>query len=162
MPDVHDPATRSRNMAAVRRTDTKPELFVRHALHGLGLRFRLHVGGLPGRPDIVLPRHRVVVFVNGCFFHGHGCNLFKWPKSNEDFWREKINRNVERDRLAVAQLQADGWRVATVWECALKGKAKLDGQAAMQSLAQWILEGGDTIVIRGGEDWSHHLSNSQA
>lgn len=154
MPDVHDLATRSRNMAAIRSKDTVPEMTIRRGLHAKGLRFRVHVDGLPGRPDIVLPRHRVVIFVHGCFFHGHGCHLFKWPKTNEAFWREKINRNVERDGQAIRQLQSDHWRVATVWECALKGKAKLDGQAAIQSLAHWVREGGDTIVIRSAEVWS--------
>lgn len=159
MADVHDPATRSRNMAAIRGADTRPELAVRRGLHANGLRFRLHAKELPGRPDIVLPRHHAVVFVHGCFFHGHDCHLFKWPTTNEAFWREKIGRNIERDCQAVHRLEAEGWRVATVWECALKGKAKLGGQAVTQSLAQWVREGGNSIVIRGSEVWSQR-SNS--
>lgn len=147
-------------MAAIRGANTRPELFVRRALHAMGLRFRLHVAKLAGRPDIVFPRHHAAVFVHGCFFHGHDCHLFRWPTTNEAFWREKIGRNVKRDRQVIELLKADGWRVATVWECALKGKAKLDGQAAMQTLAQWVREGGDSIVIRGGEVWSQRLNNS--
>ena len=147
-------------MAAIRGKDTRLEMAVRRGLHAEGLRFRLHVNGLPGRPDLVLPRHRAVVFVHGCFFHGHGCHRFKWPKANMVFWRDKISRNVERDHAVVRALQADGWRVATVWECALKGKAKLDGQAALQALAQWVREGGQTIVIRGSEVWSPLSNNS--
>ena len=112
--DVHDRQTRSRNMAAIRGADTKPELIIRRGLHARGFRYSLHNRKLPGRPDLVLPKYRAVIFINGCFWHGHGCPLFKWPKSREDFWREKINGNVERDGKNLQRLSAAGWRIATV------------------------------------------------
>ena len=154
MADVHDEATRSRNMAAIRAGNTKPELYVRSALHALGVRFRLHRKDLPGKPDIVLPRYRAVVFVNGCFWHRHDCDLFKWPAKNEEFWRQKLAVNVKRDEAARAELRSRGWRIAEVWECALKGKNRLDGQEAMQSLATWIRSGGESMVLRGKGNWS--------
>jgi DNA mismatch endonuclease, patch repair protein len=117
MADVHDRATRSRNMAAVRSKNTKPEITVRRALFREGLRFRLHARELPGRPDLVLPRHRSVVFVHGCFFHAHTCRFFKWPSSNAAFWRTKIEGNRARDHKNASQLKKMGWRVFTVWEC---------------------------------------------
>ena len=98
--DVHDKATRSRNMAAIRGSDTKPEMMIRRGLHARGFRFRLHDRKLPGRPDLIFPRHRAVLFVHGCFWHGHGCHLFKWPSTREDFWRQKIGANVARDETS--------------------------------------------------------------
>lgn len=149
MADVHDPATRRRNMAAIRGTDTKPELRIRRALHAAGLRFRLHVRDLPGRPDIVLPRYRAVVFINGCFWHHHDCHLFKWPATREDFWREKIGRNVENDVKAIEALRSAGWRVAIVWECALKGRTRLEEGEAVRMLISWIRSDEEIITIRG-------------
>lgn len=139
-------------MAAVRSRDTKPELIVRKHLHAAGLRFRLNVKELPGKPDLLFPKHHVALFVNGCFFHGHDCHLFKWPKDNAEFWRKKIERNRERDREVIERLSELDWRVATVWECALKGKARLDRQKTMRSLAEWIRLGGKSLVIRGIQD----------
>jgi DNA mismatch endonuclease (patch repair protein) len=152
MADVHDTVTRSRNMAAIKSGNTKPELFVRKALHAMGLRFRLHRSDLPGKPDIVLPRHHVAIFVHGCFWHLHDCHLFKWPEKNEEFWRRKLAINVARDEAAMAELRARGWRIALVWECALKGKNRLDGNDAMGSLAKWICAGGDHFVLRSREN----------
>lgn len=107
-------------MAAVRGRDTKPEVAVRRALHAAGYRFRLHRRDLPGRPDIVLPCHRLAVFVHGCFWHGHDCRRGRRPSSNTGFWHAKLARNVERDRAAVEALTAAGWTVETVWECSLE------------------------------------------
>lgn len=137
-------------MAAIKGTDTKPELQIRRALHAAGFRYRLHVQGLPGKPDLVLPRFRAVIFVNGCFWHQHDCHLFKWPATREEFWRAKIGRNVENDAQAIAALEASGWRIATVWECALKGKTRLEFPAAMQRLIAWIESNETAITIRGG------------
>ena len=109
-------------MSRIRGKDTKPEMLIRRGLHGRGLRYRLHGTGIPGKPDMVFPKYRTVVFVHGCFWHGHGCSLFKWPKTRAAFWQTKINRNMERDQEALAALRADGWRALVVWECALKGK----------------------------------------
>lgn len=149
MADVHDVATRSRNMAAIRGANTKPELQVRRALHALGLRFRLHAKELPGRPDLVFPRDKAVIFVHGCFWHGHDCHLFKMPATRQDFWADKIGRNTANDKKAAAVLQADGWRVGVVWECALKGRTKLDFAETMQALAMWVRSAEPSITLRG-------------
>lgn len=137
-------------MAAIRGSHTRPELLVRRALHAAGLRYRLHAKDLPGKPDLVFPRHRAVVFVNGCFWHQHDCHLFRWPATREEFWRAKIGRNVENDAKAIGYLRDAGWRVATVWECALKGRTKLDGSEAMHRLAAWVRSDVETMTIRGG------------
>lgn len=108
MADVVDSATRSRMMSGIRGRNTKPEIMIRSLLHHHGFRFRLHVRDLPGKPDIVLPRHHAVIFVHGCFWHGHDCPLFKWPGTRADFWREKIGRNQSNDNLAREALLAGG------------------------------------------------------
>ncbi|MDC8753831.1 DNA mismatch endonuclease Vsr [Erythrobacter sp. sf7] len=150
MTDVHDPATRSRNMAAVKARDTKPELMIRKALHAAGLRYRLNVRDLPGKPDVVLPRYRAVVLVRGCFWHRHECDLFRRPESRTEFWREKLNANAARDAKAAVALEMAGWRQAVIWECALKGRKKRDFQDTMQRLIAWIRSDEQAITI-GGE-----------
>lgn len=120
MADVYDTATRSRVMAAVRSKDTAPEVAVRQALHAAGYRFRLHRRDLPGSPDIVLPKHRVAVFVHGCFWHGHGCRRDKRPATNTSYWAAKRTRNTARDRRSQRALRADRWSVAVVWTCRLE------------------------------------------
>ena len=116
--DTVDAATRSRIMRAVPRSNTAPELLVRQALHRLGLRYRLHVRGLPGSPDIVFPGPRVAVFVHGCYWHRHdGCRLATTPKSNADFWQGKFRDNLSRDGRVVEQLEGDGWAVIVAWQC---------------------------------------------
>ena len=125
MADVHDKATRSRNMSAIKGKDTKPEVWLRKELFSRGFRYRLHRKDLPGKPDIVLPRFKTVIFVNGCFWHGHeGCRYFKIPSSNTDFWREKLERNKARDQKNYGRLRSEGWRVVTVWECQIKEMRK--------------------------------------
>ncbi|WP_343671578.1 very short patch repair endonuclease [Paraburkholderia heleia] len=123
--DKVTPHQRSRNMAAVGFRDTKPELVVRHALHSMGLRFRLHQTSLPGSPDIVLKRHRTVILVHGCFWHGHSCPRGRPPATRLDFWLPKLERNRVRDRRQARQLRGLGWRVLTVWECQTKDPLKL-------------------------------------
>ena len=135
-------------MAAIRATDTKPELLVRRALHARGFRYRLHVRTLSGKPDLVFPRHKAVVFVHGCFWHGHECSLFRWPGTREAFWRDKIGRNRQRDAYACNWLRAKGWRIAIVWECALKGKNRLPFAETIDSLARWISSDGNELHIR--------------
>ena len=130
MADTLTKAERSALMAKIRGTNTKPEVLVRSALHRAGLRFRLHAGALPGRPDIVLAKHRTAIFVHGCFWHRHGCRLSSEPSSRRAFWREKFARNVERDRRTAAALRRAGWRVLTVWECALRGNARREASIA--------------------------------
>lgn len=117
--DVFDSATRSRVMSRIRSKDTAPELRVRRALWHAGYRYRLHVADLPGRPDIVLGKHHMAIFVHGCFWHGHGCRRFHWPRTNAAYWRAKIERNMERDRQARERLALLGWDVRTVWTCEL-------------------------------------------
>jgi DNA mismatch endonuclease (patch repair protein) len=136
-------------MAAIRGSHTKPELIVRKALHAAGLRYRLHVRGLPGTPDMVFSKHQAVVFINGCFWHLHDCHLFKWPSTRTDFWEKKLHRNAANDEAAIKALRSDGWRIAIVWECALKGKTRLDQTEAMQLLVDWIKSSVEMLVIEG-------------
>lgn len=115
--------TRSANMSAIRSKDTKPELKVRRAAHAMGLRFRLHRRDLPGNPDLVFPRHRIALFVHGCFWHGHGCKRGgSGPKSNTSYWAPKIERTQKRDAAAREALEARGWRVVVLWECELSNE----------------------------------------
>lgn len=121
MADVHTPEQRSRNMSAIHSKNTKPEEVVRKYLFGQGFRYRKNDSRYPGKPDIVLPKYKTVIFVNGCFWHAHkGCKYFVWPKNNAEFWKNKISGNVERDRRNIESLIASGWRVIIVWECELK------------------------------------------
>lgn len=126
------------NMSRIRGRDTKPEFVIRRLLHGLGFRYRLHQGDLPGRPDLVLLKWKAVVFINGCFWHGHGCSLFKWPATREEFWRTKIGRNVERDAEVRQKLGELGWRVADVWECSLKGPGRLPPEELTARLSTFL------------------------
>ena len=148
MVDIVDRATRSRMMSGIRAKDTKPEMLIRKMLHGEGFRFRLHVRELPGKPDIVLPRYRAVIFVHGCFWHGHDCPLFKVPATRRDFWLDKINRNRINDLKAVTLLTETGWRVASVWECSIRQKS-CDREMIIHCLTEWI-KGQDLLLdIRG-------------
>ena len=137
MTDIVDSQTRSRMMAGIRGKDTKPELALRRALHAAGLRYRLHVAGLPGRPDIVLPRFRAVIFVHGCFWHRHpGCRHATTPSTRVDFWSAKFAANTARDAATRHALSQAGWRVATVWECALRSER--DVIAAADAVMEWL------------------------
>ena len=149
MADVVDRATRSRMMSGIRGKNTKPELLIRKALHAEGLRFRLHRKDLPGRPDIVLPRYRAVVFVHGCFWHRHDCKLFRLPSSNTAFWDAKLQQNQLVDESTVAKLLAEGWRVAIVWECAIRGNGQEAPLLVGQNLARWLRENGSRLDLRG-------------
>lgn len=145
--DVVDSVTRSRMMSGIRGKDTKPELLVRKALHGMGFRYRLHDTRLPGRPDIVLPRYKAVVLIHGCFWHGHDCRFFKLPSTRSEFWHKKIARNRANDLSHLEELKELGWREATVWECALRKPPDID--ATVDSLAQWLRGSSPAIEIRG-------------
>ena len=148
MADVVSPEVRSRMMSGIRGKDTKPEWLVRRALHARGFRYRLHARGLAGRPDLVLPRYRAVVFVHGCFWHGHDCRYFRLPGTRTEFWQGKITRNRSNDVRNRASLLEAGWRVAVVWECVLRG-AGHDVDAVADTLATW-LRGEETMLeIRG-------------
>jgi DNA mismatch endonuclease, patch repair protein len=123
MVDIVNTSTRSRIMASIRGTNTKPEMVLRRLLHASGLRYRLHARNLPGKPDIVFPRRKAVVFVHGCFWHRHsGCHWCTTPAANSGFWSKKFAENVKRDQRCVEELLELDWRVGTVWECALRGE----------------------------------------
>ena len=123
--DVLTPSQRSFNMSRIRGRDTKPEILLRRGLHALGFRFRLHRADLPGRPDIVLPSKKAVIFVHGCFWHGHNCPMCRLPATRSEFWQAKIEGNQVRDQTAMKELTSAGWRILVVWECALRGPARL-------------------------------------
>ncbi len=130
MVDVVDKATRSRMMSGIKGKDTKPELLVRAYLHRRGLRFRLHVKGLPGKPDLVFPKYKAVVFVHGCFWHRHnGCKYATTPQTRSEFWEHKLEENVNRDSYQIAALKELGWRVFVIWECELQ-----EGSSRLESL----------------------------
>ena len=120
MADNKTPAERSENMSRIRSTNTKPEEIVRKYLFSHGFRYRKNDKRYPGKPDIVLPKYRTVIFVNGCFWHMHGCSRSRLPKSNQEYWQPKIERNIARDEANRRLLEADGWKVIVVWECELK------------------------------------------
>ena len=141
MTDRIDKATRSRTMAAIRSRDTKPEKWVRSALHRQGFSFRLHNKKLPGTPDLVMRKYHAVIFINGCFWHQHqGCRAGHLPKTRHDFWEKKFARNVARDQKVLYQLKVLGWRAAIVWECGLKRKIR---GATLKHLAAWLHSGAE-------------------
>lgn len=138
--DIVSREKRSRMMSAIGGKDTRPELKVRSYLHSRGFRFRLHARNLPGRPDMVFPKYRTVVFVHGCFWHRHdGCNLAYHPKTNVDFWEKKFQANVERDLRNLQELEKDGWKVLIIWEC------ELSGSDALTQLEEGIRDGGRSV-----------------
>jgi DNA mismatch endonuclease, patch repair protein len=149
MADVVSAEVRSRMMAGIRGKDTKPEMIIRRGLHAKGFRYVLHDKRLPGKPDLVFPKYRAVVFVHGCFWHGHGCHLFKWPKSRRGFWRKKIERNQEIDNNAIAILEKSGWRCCVIWECSLKGAARLPVASAVERIIAWLGSSRRGLVVRG-------------
>ena len=149
MPDVVSPAVRSRMMAGIQGKNTRPELLLRRALHRKGFRYRIHVSGLPGKPDMVFPGKKAVILIHGCFWHGHDCHLFKWPSSRIEFWRTKIGQNKERDKRAVEQLTEAGWRILTVWECALKGRERRAQDTLIDTVEQWLTTESENIEIKG-------------
>lgn len=125
-------------MAAIRGIDTRPEMLVRRGLHAIGWRYRLHVKSLPGKPDMVFPARKAVVQVHGCFWHGHDCRLFRLPKTRQEFWREKIGSNVDRDTAVRGRLRDLGWRVLDVWECKLKGPERLPLDAVLAECDRFL------------------------
>lgn len=144
MADVHEPHVRSYNMSQIRSKNTKPEIFVRKFLHGQGIRYRLHVKTMPGRPDLVLTRYRTVIFIHGCFWHGHEeCKYFVLPQTNRTFWIKKIEGNRQRDKQNVRALKEAKWKVIEVWECKIKSYNR---EKFLQQLLRRIL----------ANDRSHH------
>ena len=149
MTDVHSKRVRSKNMAAIRSKNTKPELVIRKALFAKGFRYKLHDRKLPGKPDLVFPKYHAVIFIHGCFWHRHNCHLFKWPSTRPEFWKKKINRNVEVDKRNYKQLKKDGWYILTVWECALKGRSKLPFNKIIEDISYWLEFSVRDKVIKG-------------
>lgn len=139
-------------MSGIRGKDTAPEMLIRRGLHARGFRFRLHRKDLPGKPDLVLPGHGAVIFVHGCFWHRHDCHLFKWPGTRVEFWREKIGKNVTRDAAVKADLAARGWRVLTIWECALKGRTRRPVDEVLEEAAAWLRSEARHGEVRGQAD----------
>lgn len=124
MSDIHSPAVRSFNMSRIRNKDTKPELAVRKHLFSAGFRYRLHDKRLPGKPDIILPKYKTVIFINGCFWHGHqGCRYFTVPKTRTEWWQDKITKNKTNDESNTSKLREAGWKIISIWECGLKPSA---------------------------------------
>lgn len=149
MVDTVDIQIRSRMMAAVRGVDTKPEVLLRKALHARGYRYRLHSKKLPGKPDIVFPMYSAVIFVNGCFWHGHDCPMFRMPKSNVNFWQDKITKNKERDLVVIEKLLSMGWRIGILWECALLGKTRMNFDDLLRLTEKWLHSSDSQLTIQG-------------
>ncbi|WP_395745120.1 very short patch repair endonuclease [Prosthecobacter sp.] len=147
MADIVDSETRSRMMSGIRGKNTRPEIQVRQILHRLGFRFRLHVSRLAGKPDIVLSRFKAAILIHGCFWHGHECALFRWPATRPEFWRQKIGRNRINDARTVEKLREDGWRVATIWECAMRGDTRMNTDELGNTLKKWLHSCVDEIEI---------------
>lgn len=138
MVDIVNKATRSRMMSGIRSKNTKPELLIRKGLFSKGYRYRLHGVRLIGKPDLVLPKYHAVIFVHGCFWHGHRCRLFRWPKTRKKFWYEKIRGNRKRDRKVKARLARAGWRICTIWECAIKARSDKEIDAVLRRCDKWL------------------------
>lgn len=150
MADIVSPEKRSEMMSGIRGKDTKPEIIVRRLLHRLGYRFRLHRKDLPGRPDIVLPKWRTVIFVNGCYWHGHkNCHLFRPPKTRTEFWTNKIESNQTRDRRNQVALQDADWKVLVIWECAVSKKLSLSDGQLEDAISAGLASSETLIDIRG-------------
>ncbi|QLS06636.1 very short patch repair endonuclease [Citrobacter freundii] len=147
MADVHDKATRSKNMRAIATCDTAIEKRLASVLTEQGVTFRVQDAALPGRPDFVVDDYQCVIFTHGCFWHHHECYLFKTPATRTQFWLAKIGKNVERDARDRERLQALGWRVLIIWECAIRGRKKLSDEALSERVVEWICSGGATAQI---------------
>lgn len=142
-------------MAGIRGRNTRLEIRLRTALHALGFRYRLHDRRIPGKPDIVLPRFRAVVFIHGCFWHGHDCELFRMPASRPEFWQAKIESNRHRDQRVRSDIAALGWRQLVIWECAVRGRNRLEFAEAVSRAAAWIRGDASTGEIRGLVEAAH-------
>lgn len=147
MTDVHSSDIRRKNMQAIKAQNTKPELWLRRHLHAAGFRYRLNAKELPGKPDLVLPKYKAVIFIHGCFWHAHGCHLFKLPATRTDFWKAKLNGNKERDLRQKALLEQQGWRVLTVWECSIKGKTRIPETELMENICAWLTDNSPSVSI---------------
>lgn len=160
MVDVLTPSQRSFNMSRIRGQNTKPEMLVRRSLHGQGYRFRLHRPDLPGRPDIVFPSRKSVIFVHGCFWHGHRCPMCQLPATRTAFWQTKIEANRARDRTAMEALVATGWRVLVIWECALRGPARRPDGAVLARCERFLAS--RTAISEVAGSWRTRIGSRTA
>lgn len=149
MADIVDAATRSRMMSGIRGKNTRPEISIRKAVHRLGFRYRLHSSTVTGKPDMVFPATRAVVFVNGCFWHGHDCKFFRLPSTRPEFWAAKIAANKTRDAFVRRELEKTGWRHLTIWECAVRGQKVDAPDRVAKRVAKWLLSKARHGEIRG-------------
>lgn len=149
MVDITTPEKRSSMMSGIKNKNTRSELLIRKGLHRMGFRYQLHRKDLPGKPDLVFPKHHAAIFINGCFWHAHGCHLFKWPSTRVDFWRDKIGLNRTRDELNIQACISMGWKVLTIWECALKGKTRRNFNEVIHTTANWLLYDSQSAEIEG-------------
>jgi len=145
--DTVSPAVRSRMMSGIRSSSTGPERLMGSWLHASGFRYRRNVATLPGKPDLVFPRYRAVILVNGCFWHGHRCHLFRWPATHAEFWKEKIGRNRRRDRRVQSELVDAGWRVLVVWECGLRAVTEVGAERLSRRISAWLRKGPRRLEI---------------
>ncbi|MDP2102098.1 MAG: DNA mismatch endonuclease Vsr [Methylotenera sp.] len=146
MVDLQTHEQRSLNMAAIKASNTLPEIYIRKILFSEGFRYRLNQKNLPGKPDIVLAKHKTVVFIHGCFWHKHQCHLGSTPKTNTDFWIKKFNSNVDRDQRNVQSLLELGWNIVIIWECAIKGKFKLPENSLRSILLSSIRDSTNRLI----------------
>lgn len=136
--DIVDKSTRSRMMSGIRSKDTKPEILIRHALHAIGFRYSKNSSQLSGKPDIYLKKHHAVIFIHGCFWHGHNCDQFKIPKTRRSFWLNKINANRVRDKKVLKNLKKQGLRTCIIWECCIRGKKSRNINLLINRISKWI------------------------
>ncbi len=150
MVDIVSPEKRSEMMSGIRGKNTRPEMVIRKALFKSGFRYRLHSKNLPGRPDLVLKKYNAVILINGCYWHGHeNCHLFRYPKSKQDFWKNKIGGNIDRDKRNEIKLLDSGWTVIKIWECAIKGKKRLPVDEIIRKIIDALHSEDRKYEIRG-------------
>lgn len=149
MIDIVDKATRSKMMSSIRGKNTRIETEIRKRLWAKGFRYRLHLASLPGKPDIVFPKFHAAIFINGCFWHGHDCSLFRLPKTRTEFWEKKIESNKKNDKKSLEALAHQSWKSLTIWECALRGKPDTILVQVIDAVIQWLLMSKKDAEIRG-------------
>lgn len=136
-------------MSGIKGKNTKPELLIRKGLHRLGFRYSLHKKNLPGKPDLVFAKYNALIFIHGCFWHVHKCQLFKMPSSNKEFWTRKLEKNVEVDGRNLWSLQNQGWRICIIWECALRGTNRRAAEAVLMECSDWLVSNNTYLEIKG-------------
>lgn len=149
MADTVSRQVRTAMMSGIKSKNTKPEMLIRLGLHARGFRYKLHDPSLPGRPDLVFPKYRAIILVNGCFWHMHECALFKLPATRTEFWREKLESNQARDSKNIHRYLALGWRVMVIWECALKGRRRIETKVVLNRCASWLVSDVQLLSLEG-------------